>query len=255
MIRRNTGAALALAAILGIPGTFTNARAAAIVHRFNLELGAGFTSIAADNYNQQLDYTNIFLTSRGLQGLDHITYSFLYDAGVRFFVKPSFAVRAGVGQLRNQTKREYLPAIHQDINIRSEVFSIPIFVGGDYYFAPYNQGDFQARAFMGGGLMSQVTDRVTFQSYESGTDNTTTIFGTTSSSWQRDAPGWYGELGVHMFFAMRYSVVINAYYRSAKMNALYDTKTKEPFLNPSDGQPFDLDLSGMGARMALCIGL
>src|SRR5580765_4261332 len=134
LIRRNTGAALALAAILGIPGTFSNAQAAAIVHRFNLELGAGFTSIAADNYNQQLDYTNIFLTSRGLQGLDHITYSFMYDAGIRFFVRPSFAVRAGVSQLRNQTKREYLPAIHEDINIRSEVFSIPISVGGDYYF-------------------------------------------------------------------------------------------------------------------------
>jgi len=254
LIRRHTGAALALAAILGTLIPVSTAHAAAIIHRLNLELGGGFTTVQADNFNKQLDYTNLFLEARGNQGLDHITYSFVYDIGLRFFVKPSFALRAGVGQLRNQTEQEYLPAIHQDIHIRAEILSVPIFVGGDYYFAPYNQGDFQARAFLGGGLLSQVTNRVTYQSFESGTDNTTTIFGTFVTNAQRDSPGWYAEFGVHMFFALRYSVVLNGFYRSSRMNALYYSASKQPFLNPSDGKPFDLDLTGMGARGALCIG-
>ena len=71
---------------------------------------------------------------------------------------------------------------------------------------------------------------------------------------QKDSPGWYSEVGVHMFFAIRYSVVMNAYYRSAKTRGLVQSGTNTPLSNLTNGQPYDLDLSGIGGRAALCIG-
>ena len=249
------GALAALALILGMLGVATRADAAATVHHFNIELGGGATQIAANNFNKQNEYLNRnFLEPRGLDGLDRLSYSFLYDIGVRYFVRQNVALRAGVGQLRVQTKREYLPAIRQDIHLRSEIFSVPMQVGADYYFAPYNQGDFQARAFVGGGLLNSVRNRVLFQTFELRTDPSTTLFGTGVTAIRRDAPGWYGEFGVHMFFAMRYSVVLNTYYRSARASGLVVANSNNPALNLTDGQPFELDLSGIGGRGALCIG-
>ncbi len=255
MNRIARGALVAPALILGALLGAARVEAAATVHRFNIELGGGATQIAANNYNKQNEFLNRnFLEPRNLDGLDRLTFSFLYDVGVRFLVRPNVALRAGVGQMRAQTKREYLPAIRQDIQIRSEVFSVPMHLGADYYFTPYNQGDFQARAFVGGGILNTIQNRVLFQSYEEGTDATTTLFGTGVTRIERDSPGWYGEFGVHMFFALRYSVVINSYYRSAKTSGLVYTSSDQAFRNPSDGRPFELDLSGIGGRGALCIG-
>jgi hypothetical protein len=70
----------------------------------------------------------------------------------------------------------------------------------------------------------------------------------------RDSPGFYLETGVHMYFAARYSVMLGAVYRSAKIRDLLDRETRQPFRRP-DGSTFSLDLSGFGARMALGIGL
>lgn len=255
MIRNRSGALLALAVVLGMAACAGQARAAATVHRFNLEIGGGATTIAADNFNDQNTFLNRnFLEPRGLDGFDRLSYSFLYDIGFRFFVRPNVALRAGVGQMRTQSKREYLPAIRQDIQLRTEILSVPMHLGADYYLAPYNQGDFRAQAFVGGGLLNTVKNRVLFQSYESGTDPSTTIFGTTVTKIERDAPGFYGEVGVHMFFALRYSVVLNGYYRSAKARGLVFTGTGAEFSNPSNGLPYELDLSGIGGRGALCIG-
>ena len=247
-------AGLALAAVLGSLSFVSSARAAATVHRFNLELGAGATQVALDHFNEELDTTNRNLSALGLQGFDRMTFSFVYDVGFRYFLRPNVALRAGVGQLRSQTKREYLPAIGQDVQLRYEILSVPMQVGGDYYFAPYNQGDFQARGFIGVGVLSMVKNRVLFQSVARLGDQPSSRANTFLRSWQRDAPGWYGEGGVHMFFALRYSVVLNAYYRSAKMQNLVYTDTKQPTFNSGDGKPFELDLSGIGARASLCYG-
>ena len=248
-------ASAALVLILGFLVLAPRAHAAATIHRFNIEIGGGASQIAANDYNAQNEFINQnFIEPRGLQGFDAATFSFLYDVGVRFFLKQNVALRVNVGQMRTQNKREYLPAIRQDIAIRSEILSVPMQIGADYYFAPYNQGDFQARAFVGGGLLNTVENRVLFQSYENGTDPTTTLFGSFETTAQRDSPGWYSEVGVHMFFALRYSVVMNAYYRSAKARGLVQTGTNSPRLNFTDGRPYELDLSGLGARGALCIG-
>lgn len=255
MNRFTPGALAALALILGTLGSATRADAAATVHRFNLELGAGATQIAANNFNKENEFINRnFIETRGLQGFDRLTFTFLYDAGFRFFVRPNVALRAGVGQMRAQSKREYLPAIGQDIQIRTEILSVPMILGADYYFAPYNQGDFQARAFVGGGVLNTVQNRVLFQTFEVGTTPATTLFGSGVTKIERDSPGWYGELGVHMFFAMRYSVLINGYYRSAKSSGLVFTDSNVPAMNFSNGLPYELDLSGIGGRGGFCIG-
>jgi len=250
-----TSAHVALALILGMLGFAPRADAAAVIHRFSLEIGGGASQIAANNYNAQNEFLNRnFIEPRGLQGFDAATFSFLYDIGARFFLRPNVALRVNVGQMRTQSQREYLPAIHQDITVRTEILSVPMQLGADYYMAPYNQGDFQARAFIGGGILNTVENRVLFQTFETGTDPTTTLFGDFVTKAQKDAPGWYGEFGVHMFFAIRYSVVMNAYYRSAKARGLVQTGTNTPLLNLTDGRPYELDLSGIGARGALCIG-
>lgn len=255
MNRHLLGACAAMAAALGTFALVSSAQAAATVHRFSLEIGAGATQISAGNFNRELDFFNrAFLESRGLEGFDHITYSFMFDVGARYFLRPNVALRAGVGQLRNQTKREYLPAIGQDVQLRYEILSVPINVGADYYFTPYNQGDFQARAFVGGGLLQAVNNRVLFQQFSRLGDPVASANGTFLTSWQRDAPGWYGEFGVHMFFALRYSVVLNAYYRSAKAEDLVYTDTKAPAFDLADRKPYELDLSGIGGRGALLIG-
>ena len=39
---------------------------------------------------------------------------------------------------------------------------MPVHVGAAYYLQPYNQGDFQARMFFGGGLMQYTYSRASF---------------------------------------------------------------------------------------------
>src|SRR6185369_9282539 len=114
-------ARIAPALILGLLAFAPRAEAAATVHRFNLEIGGGATQISASNYNAQNEFLNrAFIEPRGLDGFNAATMSFLYDVGFRFFVRPNVALRINVGQMRTQDKREYLPAIRQDIQLRSE---------------------------------------------------------------------------------------------------------------------------------------
>jgi len=61
------------------------------------------------------------------------------------------------------------------------------------------------------------------------------------------------EIGGQMYFASRFSVLLGAIYRSAKIEALLDRSTNEPGYAP-DGQPLSMDLSGVGGRMGLAVG-
>lgn len=258
MRRKSIAATIALAILgfAGLAGWSTEARAAAEVHRFNLVLSAVPTSVAAGDFNDRIEQINREnLEPVGRNGIDTINNAWFYQAEFRYFVRQNVAISAGVGQLRNQSKREFLPALQQNIQLRVEMLSVPIHLGGAYYFTPYNQGDFQARAFVGGGLMSLVHNRIRFQVHEI-TDESTTIFGDSFLiEATGDSPGYYGEFGVHMFFAARYSVMLSALYRSAEV------RNMRAVLVPVDGTPptdlgvlGDLDTSGLGARMAVAIG-
>ena len=255
MVRRLIAFAAPLA-LVALVALAPDARAAAETHRMNLVLSVMPTEIHGGDFNKDIDYLNdVFLEPAGLKGLDRVTYGWLFGAEARYFVRSNWTLDAGIGQLRNQTKREYLPALQQAIEIREEVFSVPFHAGASYYFAPYNQGDFQARAFLGGGLLSHATNRVTQQI------SNTTGFGSSSVvRWSGTTPGFYGEGGVHMFFASRFSVMLSASYRDAKSTVMVYTQASPDLqngqvLNAHAGTPYELDAGGIGFRMAVGIGL
>ncbi|HYM81312.1 MAG TPA: hypothetical protein VEY91_07855 [Candidatus Limnocylindria bacterium] len=244
---------LALAALMFL----TSARevsAAAEIHRLSVVLSSIPTQIAGGDFNESLDFFNrTRLRPRGLEALDEVTFAWLHTAELRYFVRPNLAVSLGVGQLRSQTSREFLPAIQQSVQLRAEVLSVPVYAGGAYYLAPYTQGDFQARAYLGGGFVSNVYTRSVFEQVESNTDSLTTLGGDFRQDATRDGPGYYVEVGAHLFFALRYSVMLSAVYRGAEIRRLLDQRTNQPVLTP-DGRPFTLDLSGLGGRMGIAIG-
>ncbi len=253
---RNRLHALALLVAGLVAGTAGQAFGAADVHKFNLVISANPMQIEGGDFTKNLDWLNDnVLEPRGLKGFDRITYNWYFEAQMRYFVRQNVALNVGVGQMRNNTKREYLPALRQDIQLRFETFAVPVHAGAAYYFTPYNQGDFQARAYVGGGLLANVQSRILYQQFESNTDTTTSLGGSRLTVARRNAPGFYGEMGVHMFFASRFSVILGAIYRSAKADDLRDRDTGEPVLNLFDGKPASVDLSGIGARLGVAIGL
>jgi hypothetical protein len=232
-----------------------DARAAATEHRFNLVLAGMASAVDGGDFNDAVDFLNeVLLTPRGNASLDRITFAFQYDASVRYSVRQNIVLTAGIGQLRAQTKKEYLPAIQQSVDLRGEILCVPVQIGAAYYFAPYNQGDFRARGFMGGGFMSLTNSRALFQLQENGTDSTTTWGGSFVNAAVRDAPGYYIEGGVHMFFASRYSVMLSGVYRNAEIKNMINRETREPVLDPTSGEPFELDVSGLGFRAGVGIG-
>ena len=241
----------ALLAVFALAAGTRPAGAAAEVHRLNLVLSGIPTQITGGDVNDVINFTNQTLESLGLIGLDEIKNGWMYEAQLRYMLNNRFVLNAGVGQIKKSTQQEYLPAIQQDINLRWEVFAVPVSIGGAYYMAPYNQGDFQARAYMGGGFLSVVQSRLKFQQ----TANNVPGVQSATAAWKRDAPGYYLEAGVHMFFASRFSVMLGGIYRSAKVEALLDRQTHQPaYTPPPDVRPLSMDLSGVGMRMGVAFG-
>jgi hypothetical protein len=244
------------------------ARAAAEVHRFSLMLSAIPTSITGGDYNDQLDRYNLtVLDPKGFSELDHIQFTWAYDAELRYFARPNFALVVGVTQLKADQTKSYLPAISQEVALNAEILTVPVHIGGAYYMQPYNQGDFQARAFVGGGFLQYTHTRASFEQNLSNPDSVLNSVWNGSSKvvLTQDAPGYYLEGGAHMFFASRYSVLISAVYRSGLLNnmrlatqlqngALVSTSNPGPVVNNSKGGPYQLDVGGLGLRMALGIG-
>ena len=249
-------AGIALGLLLLPSGVF----AAAEVHRFNIALSATPTSVNAGDLNHVIDFYNrtvITPPPRGYEPLDAIGFSWLFNGELRYFATRNLAINAGIGQMRSQSSKEYLPALQQSIDVRASLISVPVHIGAAYYLQPYNQGDFQARLFLGGGLVSYTHSRGEFQQTLAGADSATTaqLGGTFKLTNTQDGPGYYGEAGVHMFFASRYSVVLSALLRSGHMSRLVDERTGQVVLDPESGKPLSLDVSGIGLRMAAIIGL
>lgn len=228
------------------------ARAEAEVHRFSVVLSAVPTQLRANDFNSLIDYTNrTQLEPNGLAPLEKVKFSWLMDAEARYFVRQNLAVSAGFGRIRNKIRQEYLPGIAKSIVLGANITSIPLHAGAAYYFKPYNQGDFQARAYVGAGFMSVVYNRASLTVDASGVVLPPSV--TSGVSGTNDAPGYYGEMGAHMFFASRYSVLLSGLYRSNEVRNLVDEKTGT-LLRDSQGRPVALDVGGVGFRMAVGIG-
>ncbi len=253
MNRSRLGAvALALAAVtMGLTFRAPRALAAAEVHNLNLVFSATPTSLDGGDFNELVGLVDRNLDAQGLEPLDKITMGWLFQSELRYFVRRNIAVVGGVGQLKAVTKREYLPALQSSVNLRGEVLTVPIHVGAAYYLQPYNQGDFQARAFIGAGVVSQVTNRSRFRTEASFPG----VYVATRSELLRDAPGWYAEIGGHMFFASRFSVMISGTYRSSVIRGMVDDVYRIPASSPVGPRPFTLDLSGAGIRASFAVGL
>jgi hypothetical protein len=159
-------------------------------------------------------------------------------------------VSGGVSRIRASTSQEYLPTIGSSNTVRADITSIPIHAGAAYYFTPYNKGDFQARGYVGAGIMSLVYNRAGMLWTGSGIPPGQAFSWTGSN----DAPGYYGEGGVHMFFASKLSVMLSVLLRSNQMRVLVDEATGAPILD-TVGRPISLDVGGAGFRMAVAIGL
>jgi hypothetical protein len=246
-------AALAAIALLAPAPAF----AAAEIHRINFAISGVPTQVNAGDFNETLDFYNrVVLQPRGFDSMERVKFSFLFDGEFRYFVTRNLSINAGLGHLRAKSTKEYLPALAQSINVKAEIITVPIHIGASYYAQAYNQGDFQARLFGGGGLIQYSHSRISFLQQLAGADSATTaqLGGSFQLGATQDAPGYYAEGGVHMFFAARYSVLLSALYRSGEIAHLVDERTQQPFLNPETGEPFKLDVGGIGFRMAAVIG-
>jgi len=234
--------------------------AAAEVHRFNFVASATPTGIDAGDLNNVIDFYNrtvITPPPRGYDPVDAISFAWLFTGELRYFLTRNLALSGGVSQLRAKTSKEYLPALAQSIDVSAELITAPVHIGASYYLQPYNQGDFQARMFFGGGLVSYTHSRTTFQQVLAGVDSTTNaqLGGSFKFTNTQDSPGYYGEGGVHMFFASRYSVLLSVLYRSGHMARMVDERTGEVVTDPETHKPFSLDVGGFGFRMAAVLGL
>jgi hypothetical protein len=299
LTRLRLGALLALTVAFGAVSLSPEAMAAADVRRLNLVISAMPSQIDGGGMNDLLDrYNQSPLNSNGrtLAPLEKISMAWLFDGELRYFVRPNFALAAGASRLKVQTRREFLPSIGTSINMLGEVISAPIHVGALYYLAPYTRGDFQARALVGGGLMSLTGTQATFSTTELGlpikatasgrldTLDVSSLGGDNRLVARGDSPGYYAEVGAHLFFAARYSVMVGAVYRSMRIRdltrnnegvimvpdpmitrpdgsrgerLLSDVQERQE-LKDADGKPFyritEVDLSGFGVRMSVGIG-
>ena len=260
MNRFRLGAALTIVALAASAARAPQASASADVHKLSLVISAVPASVQGSGFNDLVgDYNATRLTPRGLEGVGTIGFAWTFGADLHYFVRPNVAIDMGVGQLRSGQKREFLPALTEDIQIRTDVLSTPVHFGADYYFTPYNQGDFQARAYLGGGVMSALGNRVLMQQVEINTDTLTTLGGSGVWKAEKDAPGYYLESGVHMFFASKFSVMLGAIYRSIVVRDMAGVNTTRPGSKPSSvtllsEKPFTFNLSGLGAKLAVAIG-
>ena len=227
---------------------------AAEVHRFSVVLSGIPTSVTAGDFNDQIDFFNrIALQPNGLEPLSKVSFTWLFDGELRYFATQNLALSAGVGQLRAKTSKEYLPALSQSFNVRAEMITVPVHIGAAYYLQPYNQGDFQARLFFGAGLEHYTHSRASLESaFFNSSTNQGNSFKFTST---QDGPGYYAEAGAHLFFASRYSILLSLLYRSGDVQQLVFENTGTPVGNPKTGRPAGLDVSGVGLRMAVNIGM
>ena len=266
----------AFVCLLGALVCAGQAMAAAEVHRFNLVLSGIPTHVNGGDFNDALVYYNTtILDPQGYESIEPLKFTWAYDAELRFFARPNFALTLGITQLRAEESMEYLPAISQAINVRAQILTVPVHIGGIYYLQAYNQGDFQARAFIGGGLLQYTYTHAQFQQALTNPDTSLTRKWTAPghpeyganymTQLTQDAPGYYVEAGAHMFFASRYSVALGGIYRSGQLSAMrvdQVTVNGKGVLGPGTstvaknpkGQPFQLDVGGVGVKMAVGIG-
>lgn len=258
---------LVLACLAVLPAG--EAWAAATVHRLNLVLSGIPSSIDGGDFNDSIEsYNRRLLDPIGYERLKNISFTWAFDGELRYFVRPNVAITAGVSHLRAGERREFLPSITTAVNLHTEILTAPVHVGAAYYLQPYNQGDFQARAFFGGGMLQYTHSRVRFEQTLSMAQYDSLLVAYTGGSQRfsmtQDAPGYYVEAGAHMFFASRFSALVAVTYRNGMLRRMRLEEASvqgQPVGVPysevfnEDGSEYQVNLGGVGVKLAVGIGL
>lgn len=267
MIRFRPGAALAAVLLCAFVLHAGQARAAAEIHRLSLVISGMPSSIQGDGFNDAIDrYNQTVLNPILYQPVDKVGFGWQFQGELRYFVRPNLSVNAGVSQLRSINRREFLPALNQAVNVQAELITVPVHLGASYYMQPYNQGDFSARMFVGGGMLQYVYTRSTFEQVLTRPDSAVAaeLGGTQKIVLGQDGPGYFAEGGVQMWFANRYAVLLSVLYRSGELRQVREIgfyrgssheneASGEVFTNPATGEPFKMDVGGIGFRLGAVI--
>jgi hypothetical protein len=240
-------AALALGALAG-PGRADEQR----VSRFGVALYAMPTSLALGDVNDQIDRLNELTgsLSEPLAPIDQIHAGAQFGFEGKFFATHHWAVVAGLARIGRDSKLELQPQNNATTTVKAHVRTVPRYLGVDYYFDPKTSGDFTMRPFVGGGFMDLVETKTSFGYVYSSPDSSQ---GSIPSA-LGEGNGFYLEAGVHGMFPGRYSLLVNAYYRSASVKRMYDETTYQLITN-TDGSPFTTDISGFGIRFGVQINI
>lgn len=237
--------ALSLSSVAG-PGHADEQR----VKRFGVALYAMPTSLALGDLNDQIDGLNVFTAAQNLAPIDRIRWSGQFGLEGRYTITRHWTVVGGFGRIKTESKLDLLPQVGQHILVQARILTVPQNLGVAYYLNPKTSGDFTLRPFVGGGMIRLVETKAKVGGEAQLADTT---FGSFSRPFG-EGFGYYAESGIHMMFPSRYSVILNAMYRKAKSNRVFEENTRQLLLN-ADGTPYELDVSGFGLRLALQINL
>jgi outer membrane protein W len=222
------------------------------VSRLGLAIYAMPTSLNLHDVNESIDRLNEITAQDPfeLAPIDKITWGAMFGAEAKYFVNRNWSLVAGFGRISRQSILDLQPQATTSTTVKAKVRTVPRYLGVDYYWTGKTSGDFTMRPFVGGGYMDLVETKASFGA------TSTSDAGQVGESVTAlgEGNGAYVEGGIHMMFPSRYSVILNANYRHAKSNRLYDETTGELVLN-EDGEPYSVDVSGFGIRFGIQINI
>lgn len=225
------------------------------VKRLGLALFVMPTSLALGDANEEIARLNAKTAAFGQPfasqaPIDELSWDGQFGAELKYFVNRKFAVAAGIGQIKVESKLDLQPVADGKTLIRGYVRSVPINLGVDYYLEPRTSGDFTLRPFVGAGYLKMADTKTSF-GYDLVRPDSSIVEYRTSYG---NGHGFYTRAGIHMMFPSRYSILVNAHYRSAHARQMQDYETGAIVVDPQ-GKGVETDISGFGLRFAVQIGL
>ncbi len=213
------------------------------VKRFGVALYAMPTSMSLGDFNNGIERVNTAIEGAGLAPIGKVHGSAQFGLEGRFMATKHWVVTAGFGRIRKVSQLDLLPQLGTHILVMGSVLTVPRNLGVDYYFAPKTSGNVTIRPFLGAGMLSMVETKGKLGA-------STTVGSVTLGNFARptgEGGGFYAEGGMHVMLPSKYSLLLNGYYRHAKLKEVVEETTLQPLFNP-DGSRFTLDLSGFGIR-------
>jgi len=214
------------------------------VKRFGVALSIMPTSMALGDFNDVIDRVNTAGATQGLAPINKVHWSAAFGVEGRFMATKRWMVNDGFGRIKKESKLDLIPQVGTQILVTGNILTVPRNLGLDYYFPPKTSGDVTLRPFLGGGVLSLVQTKAKL-------GGAATVAGVTTGSFARpqgEGMWFYAEGGMHVMLPSKYSLLLNGYYRHAKLSNVVEETTLQRLRN-ADGSPFTLDLSGFGIRL------